>query len=108
MQFINKKFATGFKNARAFGENMGQVLNMFQNQVADHEIIGCAHTVPRLGQVEKNESTTVEVDAFVHHISDFTNAASVNGLKLVRFNEYWHEADEGKPPRVVSFLFAKG
>lgn len=57
---------------------------------------------------EKNESTTVEVDAFVHHISDFTNAASVNGLKLVRFNEYWHEADEGKPPRVVSFLFAKG
>lgn len=56
---------------------------------------------------EKNGSTTVEVDAFVHHISDYTNAASVHGLKLIRFNEYWHQADEGKHPRLVSFLFEK-
>jgi len=48
---------------------------------------------------------TVEVDAFLHHISDFTNAASANGLKLVTLNEYWHESDEGKPPRIVSFQF---
>jgi malonyl-CoA O-methyltransferase len=56
---------------------------------------------------EKNGSTRVEVEAFLHHISDFTNAASVNGLKLVTLNEYWHEADEGKPPRMISFLFEK-
>lgn len=53
-------------------------------------------------------NSTIEVEAFVHHISDFMNAASVNSLKLVRFNEYWHEADAGKPPRLVSFLFEKG
>jgi malonyl-CoA O-methyltransferase len=52
--------------------------------------------------------STVEVEAFVHHISDFTNAASANGLKLVTLNEYWHEADVGKPPRLFSFLFEKG
>ncbi len=49
----------------------------------------------------------IEVDVFVHHISEFTNAAEANGLKLVKLNEYWHELDEKKPPRLVSFLFEK-
>jgi len=49
----------------------------------------------------------VEVDVFVHHISDFTNAAGTNGLKLVKLSEYWHAADENKPPRLVSFIFEK-
>src|SRR5574341_356167 len=45
--------------------------------------------------------TAVEVEAFVHHISDFTNTAAVKDLKLVTLNEYWHEADAGKPPRLI-------
>lgn len=56
---------------------------------------------------ERKRSKTVEVDAFIHHISDFTNAASANGLRMLHFNEYWHEADEGKPPRLASFLFER-
>lgn len=50
---------------------------------------------------------TYEVEAFVHHISDFIQAAEANGLKLVRLNEYWHAEDAGKPPRLVSFIFEK-
>ncbi len=50
---------------------------------------------------------TVEVEAFVHHMSDFIHAAEVHGLKLVSLNEYWHAADQGKPPRLVSFMFIK-
>ena len=50
---------------------------------------------------------TVEVDAFVHHISDFIHAAMENGLRLSSLNEYWHEEDAGKLPRLVSFLFEK-
>jgi len=49
----------------------------------------------------------IEVDAFVHHISDFLNAATSNGLELAKLNEYWHEEDQGKPPRLVSFMFEK-
>ena len=49
----------------------------------------------------------IEVDVFVHHISEFTNAAEANGLRLVKMNEYWHEQDEEKPPRLVSFTFEK-
>jgi len=48
-----------------------------------------------------------EVEAFVHHISEFTNAANANGLTLVNLNEYWHEADQNKPPRLVSLMFRK-
>jgi ubiquinone/menaquinone biosynthesis C-methylase UbiE len=54
------------------------------------------------------DEETVEVNAFVHHISDFTNAAAANGLQLVSLNEFWHEKDAGKPPRLISFLFEKG
>lgn len=49
----------------------------------------------------------VEVDVFVHHISEFIHAAQVHGLALGKFNEYWHAEDTGKPPRLVSFLFGK-
>jgi ubiquinone/menaquinone biosynthesis C-methylase UbiE len=50
---------------------------------------------------------TIEVAAFVHHISDFTNAAASNGLKLLVFNEHLHQEDQNKPPRIISFLFEK-
>ena len=50
---------------------------------------------------------TVEVEAFVHHISEFLNAAKSNGLKLLELNECWHAEDEGKPPRLISLLFEK-
>lgn len=48
-----------------------------------------------------------EIPAFVHHISDFTNAASSRELTLINLDECWHEADQNKPPRLVSFLFEK-
>jgi ubiquinone/menaquinone biosynthesis C-methylase UbiE len=48
-----------------------------------------------------------EITAFVHHISDFLNAASKNELRLVKLNEWWHEQDQGKPPRIISFIFEK-
>jgi ubiquinone/menaquinone biosynthesis C-methylase UbiE len=55
---------------------------------------------------DKGEGVT-EIPAFVHHISDFVNEASRPGLKLLKLNEYWHEQDQGKPPRIVSCVFEK-
>jgi len=49
----------------------------------------------------------IEIDAFGHHISDFTNAATANGLTLIKLGEYWHEKDGNEPPRLVSFIFEK-
>lgn len=49
----------------------------------------------------------IEVDAFIHHISDFLKAAADNGLGLEQLNEYWHEADQGKLPRILSLTFER-
>ncbi|MCB9110649.1 MAG: class I SAM-dependent methyltransferase [Anaerolineales bacterium] len=49
----------------------------------------------------------VELEVFVHHISEFIHAAEENGLKLLKFDEVWHADDAGKPPRLVSFVFGK-
>ncbi len=49
----------------------------------------------------------VEVDAFVHHISDFLKAAGESRLSLVHLEEYWHATDENKPPRILSLYFER-
>ena len=48
---------------------------------------------------------TKHIAAFTHHITDFTNAALANGLILKKVKEWWHEEDESKAPRLISFLF---
>jgi malonyl-CoA O-methyltransferase len=48
-----------------------------------------------------------EIPAFLHHISDFLNAASSGGLRLKKLDERWHMEDKNKPPRVLSLLFEK-
>ncbi|MBA3357574.1 MAG: class I SAM-dependent methyltransferase [Pyrinomonadaceae bacterium] len=50
---------------------------------------------------------TIEIQAFVHHLSDFTEGAAQNGLSVQSFREWWHEADQNKLPRLVSFMFKK-
>jgi malonyl-CoA O-methyltransferase len=55
----------------------------------------------------QRECDTKHIAAFMHHMTDFTNASRANELSLVTLNEWWHEEDEGKPPRLVSFLFKK-
>src|SRR5262249_39772903 len=55
----------------------------------------------------QRDQETTEIQAFVHHISDFIDAAESNGFALKRFKEWWHEEDQGKPPRLVSFMFEK-
>jgi malonyl-CoA O-methyltransferase len=53
----------------------------------------------------ERDAVVTEVDAYVHHLSDFTSAATDHGLSLTDLREWWHQEDEGKPPRLVSFIF---
>jgi ubiquinone/menaquinone biosynthesis C-methylase UbiE len=50
---------------------------------------------------------TIEIPAFVHHLSDFVEGANQNGLALQSVREWWHEADENKLPRLLTFIFEK-
>jgi ubiquinone/menaquinone biosynthesis C-methylase UbiE len=55
---------------------------------------------------KRDQGTTV-IPAFVHHISEFIHTAHSNGLTIESLNEWWHEDDQDKLPRLVSFLFKK-
>lgn len=55
---------------------------------------------------EKSERI-VKIPSFVHHISDFFNAAKNNSFIIEDFQEWWHETDTNKPPRLISFTFKK-
>jgi len=50
---------------------------------------------------------TIAIPAFVHHVSDFLDAAKGANLSLQRLDEWWHTQDDGKPPRLISFMFRK-
>jgi malonyl-CoA O-methyltransferase len=55
----------------------------------------------------QRDQQATEIEAFVHHLSDFLIAANDNGLSLKDLKEWWHKEDENKPPRIVSFMFEK-
>jgi ubiquinone/menaquinone biosynthesis C-methylase UbiE len=55
----------------------------------------------------KRDQETTVIPAFMHHISEFIHAAQSNKLTIESFNEWWHEDDQDKLPRLVSFLFKK-
>ena len=55
----------------------------------------------------ERDGTKTEIQAFVHHISDFLDAANKNGFKLLELKELWHEKDKNKPPRLITFMFEK-
>jgi ubiquinone/menaquinone biosynthesis C-methylase UbiE len=55
----------------------------------------------------QRDQQRTEIQAFVHHISDFTGTAVGKGLSLENIREWWHKEDENKPPRIVSLLFKK-
>ena len=59
-----------------------------------------------VARFERNNER-IEIPAFVHHISDFLDAAARNNLALSGLKEWWHAEDENKPPRLISFMLAK-
>ena len=55
---------------------------------------------------ETAEGTQV-VNCFNHHITDFTEAASANGLGLTLVREYFDDDNKNNIPRLLTFLFNK-
>jgi ubiquinone/menaquinone biosynthesis C-methylase UbiE len=55
----------------------------------------------------QRDEERIEPQAFIHHLSDFLDAAAHIGLTLTSLREWWDGDDQQTPPRLVSFLFAK-
>ncbi len=53
----------------------------------------------------ETETCTIELECFVHHVSDFFNSAIKHHFQCLRLEEWFDEASQIKPPRLISFLF---
>lgn len=49
----------------------------------------------------------IAISAFVHHLSEFLDAATRAGFTLANLKEWWHDDDRDTPPRLASFLWEK-
>ena len=47
------------------------------------------------------------IESFIHHLTDFPDAANDCGFSLESMKEWRHEEDRDQPPRLVSFVFEK-
>lgn len=45
------------------------------------------------------------VTCFTHNVSNFTNAAKVNGFEVFEVNEYFDDNESGGVPRILTILF---
>ncbi|MDQ2691259.1 MAG: class I SAM-dependent methyltransferase [Chloroflexota bacterium] len=56
----------------------------------------------------QSKEGSMEIPAFVHHVSGFVKSARNSKLKLVHLDERWHADDHPtRPPRLISFVFEK-
>jgi ubiquinone/menaquinone biosynthesis C-methylase UbiE len=53
----------------------------------------------------QSDKDQIDIPAYVHHVSDFLNAAESAELGLVRLNEWWHDEDRGGLPRLLTVQF---
>lgn len=52
-------------------------------------------------------SEKIEIQAYLHNLSDFFNAGRSHGLILEDLQEWLHPEEQDRPPRIISFVFTK-
>jgi ubiquinone/menaquinone biosynthesis C-methylase UbiE len=63
----------------------------------------CAGSQARFERGDKS----IQIRAFIHSVTDFTESASVNGLLVKDVKEWWHEKDQNEIPRLITLLIEK-
>lgn len=53
----------------------------------------------------ENESGTKELEVYIHHISEYMDAAKNNGFQFIELKEWFDENLDNTIPRLISFLF---
>ncbi|WP_273274820.1 hypothetical protein [Maribacter polysiphoniae] len=49
----------------------------------------------------------MELEVYIHHVSEYLDAAKKNGFELMELKEWFDEGVENGLPRLISFLFKK-
>jgi ubiquinone/menaquinone biosynthesis C-methylase UbiE len=56
---------------------------------------------------QDENGATIRPDCYLHHLSDYTEAAARNGFQLRHLNEWFDGNDRSGTPRLVSFVFER-
>ena len=54
-----------------------------------------------------NGEHNIELEYFIHHISDYFSAALKNKFQCIQLKEWFDQNDRSATPRLISFLFRK-
>ncbi len=55
----------------------------------------------------ETDSGTVELEVYIHHVSDFTDSALKNGFNILELKEWFDNGEKMTIPRLISFVFEK-
>jgi ubiquinone/menaquinone biosynthesis C-methylase UbiE len=55
----------------------------------------------------EHKGKLIQLEYFIHHISDYYSAALKNNLQCIQLQEWFDDYDRAATPRLVSFLFEK-
>ena len=96
-------------------EHIEDLASIFEEAAKNLETNGCfyiceLHPYKQLeGSRAKFEqgNELIELEYFIHHVSDFFTAAIKNNLQCIGLQEWFDDKDRSTTPRLVSFLFQK-
>ncbi len=55
----------------------------------------------------EKDQKLIELEYFIHHITDFYAAATANGFQCIKLKEWFDDNNRINTPRLISFLFKK-
>jgi hypothetical protein len=55
----------------------------------------------------ENENGTIELEVYVHNVSEYIKSAINNRFELLELKEWFDNAEKTGPPRLISFVFRK-
>lgn len=93
-------------------ENIGTILKKASNIIRPngYVYIGELHPYKQYtgskARFETNEGLQI-VNCYLHHISDFAQAAQQNHFSIIDINEYFDEGDRTNLPRILMILLQK-
>lgn len=58
-----------------------------------------------VARFEKPDGTTEYLEAYVHHLTDYTESAQANAFSLVKLDEWFDDSDDEEVPRLITFVF---
>lgn len=71
------------------------------------ELHPCRQYLGSQARFVDDKGETTRIQAYVHHVSDFTRTALEAGFQIERLDEWWHADDTQKAPRLLTLLLRK-